>query len=568
MRAPFSHINEAWATLILERLYDHGVRDICIAPGSRSAPLALAAARLADRGDLTLHTHFDERGLGFLALGLTRASARPTALITTSGTAVPNLHPALVEAFQTHQPLIALTADRPPELIHCGANQAIEQPGLFALHVRSQLNLPPPDTVISTGWLGGELDQCLQALRDADRGPVHINAPFREPLYGTSQLVDFGPWLSDLRDHQDATPAQEVVALPRMHGPLALVAGQLDPDEAESVLELARRANLPVLADIGSQLRLIDHPCIVPYPDLLPASPAGQRALAGLKQVIQFGGRITSKRLNQWLAGFAGEYWLVSPHSGCLDPERRAIAIQAEIPAFCARLNPPHQGDTGLVAAARALSPRLEAATREPFSELSVARRLSREIPQDMALFPGNSLSIRLLDAVAEPGPGQRCVTSRGASGIDGLVATAAGFARRYPGGVTLLLGDLSLLHDLNSLALAASSPSPLVIIVLNNDGGAIFNLLLAQSQGEHFQSLFQLPHGLDFEHAAAQFRLAYAVPGDSDAFAEAYRAACRRSGATLIELTFPPDRGSQALSGLIQSIRHDSPQPRCVEQP
>ncbi|MFW2134294.1 2-succinyl-5-enolpyruvyl-6-hydroxy-3-cyclohexene-1-carboxylate synthase, partial [Ectothiorhodospira haloalkaliphila] len=167
------------------------------------------------------------------------------------------------------------------------------------------------------------------------------------------------------------------------------------------------------------------------------------------------------------------------------------------------------------------------------------------------------------LDAVAEPGLGQRCVTSRGASGIDGLVAAAAGFARHHPGGLTLLLGDLSLLHDLNSLSLTRGSPSPLVIIVLNNDGGAIFNLLPAQSQGEHFQPLFQLPHGLGFQHAAAQFCLNYAAPRDIEAFAESYQAACQRPGATLIELTFPPDRGSRALSGLIQSIRDDAaPQP------
>ncbi|MFN2349499.1 MAG: 2-succinyl-5-enolpyruvyl-6-hydroxy-3-cyclohexene-1-carboxylate synthase, partial [Thioalkalivibrio sp.] len=121
---------------------------------------------------------------------------------------------------------------------------------------------------------------------------------------------------------------------------------------------------------------------------------------------------------------------------------------------------------------------------------------------------------------------------------------------------------DLSLLHDLNSLALTQGSPSPLVIVVLNNDGGAIFNLLPAQNQGDHFQSLFQLPHGLDFQHAAAQFHLTYAAPTDPEAFAEAYQAACRCPGATLIELNFPPDRGSQALSGLIESIRHGTPQP------
>lgn len=555
MRAPFSHINEAWSQLILERLYEHGVRDLCIAPGSRSAPLTLAAADL-QRPDLSLHTHFDERGLGFFALGLAKARGRPVALITTSGTAVPNLHPALVEAFQTHVPLVAISADRPPELLHCGANQAIEQSGLFARHVRAAVDLPPADEAVSAGWLTQALDRICTALHGPDRGPVHINAPFREPLYGTSQRADFGPWRSDVRPVPQASPTATAEAYPEMppQTPAVLVAGQLLAQEAQAVLRLAECTGTAILADIGSQLRLLDHPRILPYPELWLATPAGRRSLEGFRQVIQFGGRLTGKRLNQWLADFDGEHWLVSEHSDPLDPQRRARHLQAPIPAFCDHLTLPPS--TRLDPATPAVTTCLESILEARFSELTAVRCITQRLPPAMALLPGNSMSVRLLDLVAAPRHGNPVLTNRGASGIDGLVATAAGFARHHATGVTLVLGDLSLLHDLNSLHLAARSPSPLVILALNNDGGAIFHLLPARDQGPHFEPFFQLPHGMDFARAAAQFGLHYARPETPDALATAYDAACARTGATLIELCFPPQHGAEHLNLLMQRLQ------------
>ncbi|MCG5536787.1 2-succinyl-5-enolpyruvyl-6-hydroxy-3-cyclohexene-1-carboxylic-acid synthase [Ectothiorhodospira mobilis] len=555
MRAPFSHINEAWSRLILERLYDHGVRDLCIAPGSRSAPLTLAAANL-QRPDLALHTHFDERGLGFLALGLAKARGRPVALITTSGTAVPNLHPSLVEAFQTHVPLVAVTADRPPELLHCGANQAIEQSGLFAHHVRAAADLPPADEAVSAGWLSQALDRACAALHGPDRGPVHINAPFRDPLYGTSQRADFGPWRSDVRPVPEMPPSAPATARPETppQTPALLVAGQLLPEEARAVLRLAECTGTPVLADIGSQLRLLDHPRILPYAELWLATPAGRCALAGIRQVIQFGGRLTGKRLNQWLAGFEGEHWLVSEHSDHLDPQRRARHVQAPIPDFCDALSLPPSPP--LETAEPTVNACLEATLEARFSELTAVRLITQRLPRGMALLPGNSMSVRLLDLVAAPGDGNPVLTNRGASGIDGLVATAAGYARHHGAGVTLVLGDLSLLHDLNSLHLAARSPSPLVILALNNDGGAIFQLLPARDQGPHFAPFFQLPHGLDFAQAAAQFGLDYARPDTPEALAATYDAACARTGATLIELCFPPHHGADHLNLLLQRLQ------------
>ena len=170
--------NRRWATLILEALTRHQVQHVCIAPGSRSTPLTLAAAA---HPHLICHTHFDERGLGHLALGLAKASGQRVAIIVTSGTAVANLYPALIEAGLTGEKLVLLTADRPPELIDCGANQAIRQTGMFASHPVQSLDLPRPTPEISARWLVSALDN---TLAHQTHGAVHINCPFAEPLYG------------------------------------------------------------------------------------------------------------------------------------------------------------------------------------------------------------------------------------------------------------------------------------------------------------------------------------------------------------------------------------------------
>lgn len=559
----FSHINEAWAYLLMDRLHRvHGVQDLCIAPGSRSAPLVLAAARYSrEHPDVVLHTHFDERGLAFYALGLAKSARAPVAIATTSGTAVANLHPAMVEAFEDHLPLVVVSADRPEELHGCGANQTINQMGIFATHLRGELRLPAPDPAWSAGRLGRELDAVLDHLQGIDAGPVHINAPFREPLYGAPGQHEFSAWLADLEDgvHRNPEPP-EPANLDGLTGPLLLVAGRLEADEADAVLALGQRFGIPIIADIGSQLRLLRDPAVLEAPDLLLANPRGRAALAAVDQVLQFGGRLTGKRLNQWLSAFGGQRWLVSRHSAYLDPEHKAVPIQADIPAFCRKLVVPRQPDLGLAAIARELTGRVDGFLAEHFSELAAARILSEEIPPSMALLVGNSLSIRLMDMLARSRHGNRCVTNRGASGIDGLLATACGFVRRYPNGVTLLLGDLSLLHDLNSLALAARSTVPLVIVVLNNDGGGIFNLLPARDQGESFETLFQLPHGLDFQLAAAQFGLPYACPTSAPTLRARYGEACSRAGCTLIELRFPPAQSAELLQELARQLGAEPP--------
>lgn len=170
--------NRRWASVLLEALTRHGVHHVCIAPGSRSTPLTMAAA---SHPRLHSHTHFDERGLGHLALGLAKVSGQPVAVIVTSGTAVANLYPALIEAGLTGERLILLTADRPPELIDCGANQAIRQQNMFASHPTETLSLPRPTPDISAAWLVSSIDSAMARL---DHGALHINCPFADPLYG------------------------------------------------------------------------------------------------------------------------------------------------------------------------------------------------------------------------------------------------------------------------------------------------------------------------------------------------------------------------------------------------
>lgn len=545
-------LNAARAGALLDRLRAHGVRDLCLAPGSRSAPLALSAAHRAEQGlDVAVHSHYDERGLAFYALGLIRAHGRPVAVITTSGTAVANLHPAVAEAWQSHLPLIAVSADRPPELHACGANQAIPQEGIFGPHVRAELALPVPEARLGDAWLAGRLDRALGAATAAtDAGPVHINAPFREPLYGGQEPAEAPPRPSP----PVCGSAPPAPGLPALEPPLLFVAGQLEADEAEAVLAAAEAGGVPILADLGSQLRLRAHPCVVDSPELLLASPAGRAACAGARQVIQFGGRLTGRRLPAWLAEHAPRRWLVSRHSGYLDPDWQASAVQADIPALCRSLPlAPQAALPGLAEAVAAVRERRRAVAAEAFAEPAAAAHLSRLLPAGMTLFAGNSLPIRALDLFAEPGGGNPCLTQRGASGIDGLLATAAGHATACP--TTLVLGDLAALHDLNSLALLAAAAQPCIAVVLNNDGGGIFDLLPARQEGDAYRRLFRTPHGLGFADTAAQFGVPYRRCTDAAELASAYTEAVARGGGSIIEAACPPGRGSGQIAALFQAL-------------
>ncbi|MGL5337210.1 MAG: 2-succinyl-5-enolpyruvyl-6-hydroxy-3-cyclohexene-1-carboxylic-acid synthase [Aeromonas veronii] len=562
--ATFNHV---WSSLLLEELFRLGVRDIALAPGSRSAPLTMAAA--AHQG-FRRHLHFDERGLGFMALGLAKGSNRPVAVIMTSGTAVANLWPAVAEAQLTGVPLIILSADRPHELIDNGANQAIDQQGIFGRYPVYQQNLPSPTPTIPAAFVLSSVDQAL-AKQVLTPGVVHFNCMYPEPLYPGEHYQDFSDYLAPLGDwlgshkpwspwqqnEQTCPPQAEWETFRQQRG--IIVAGRItDPEQAQVVAELAEQLGWPLLADLQSQIRFDSRNLI--HMDMALNDSEFVAELGRAEVLLQFGARLVSKRLGQFIKHHSWQdYWLVDPQPARLDPDywlRNRLLCSAS--AFAAAHPVTTQAPWHTLAELQHNASQQIAAACNRFSELGVCHRLNRLI--EGQLFVGNSMPARLMDMLGETGKGpSRVMTNRGASGIDGLIATAYGFAQSIEQDsdepTTLLLGDLSALHDLNSLALLSKASRPLVVILLNNDGGSIFRMLPVPTEGELLESYYRLPHGLGFEHAAAMFGLAYRAPTTLAEFERDYRAALQH-GVTLIEIRIPSEQVADDLKALGAAIR------------
>lgn len=555
------NITYLWTQLLVEELVRCGVKTFFVAPGSRSTPLTAAAAR---HPDTEVVLHVDERGTAFAALGVGRTTQRPAAWITTSGTAVANGFPAVVEAAMDGVPMVLLTADRPPELRDTGANQTIDQVKIFGDYVCWQAEVPPPTNEIDPSYVLTTVDQAVHQSLRKPAGPVHLNCAFRKPLepVETEAAVDvsssvrtwaeeespFTQYPSPKGRPSDGELDGLAEALQGLEKGL-VVAGRLDSsEEAEAVLRLARGLDWPLFPDLTSRLRLgslkdITH---VPYGDLVLTSEAFQEVHAP-QAVLQVGGRFTSKRLRQFLKSSSPEVRaVVRPSPARVDPDHRATHhVEADISAFaeglCSRLDShdvasgwAEEWRTANESALRVIERHVEDARQ--ITEPLVASLVSRNVPSDHALVAASSMPVRDLNRHAvTTGPAVPVYANRGASGIDGTVSTAAGIAQGRGGPVTLLIGDLALWHDLNGLAFLRERP--VVVVVVNNDGGGIFHFLPIRDHEQVFDPYFTTPHGRSFEDAASTFDLAYSQPETPSAFVEAYSQACERSGASLIEV-------------------------------
>ncbi len=541
---------------MIEELIRNGVTHFFVAPGSRSSPLALA---VAGNKRAKMIVHFDERGLAFAALGCARATGIPAAVITTSGTAVGNLFPAVIEASMDHVPMILLSADRPPELRDCGANQAIDQVKIFGDYVRWFFDVPCPDEKISPRFVLTTIDQTFAR---AATGPVHLNCQYREPLAPESLEFDRKRIADDLKKWMQsgvpftryASPMQMTVhchliedILPRakIRG-LIVAAGLTGSHEAAAVLELANDAGWPVMADIRSSLRLGAENRVISRGDHLLLSEKFAATHAP-EVVVQFGTRLVSKRIQEWINRSRPKvYAVVAPGIDRID----------------AGLAVTHRWSADVHWASRCLRPRLKNSSpaswlrswqradarveeelsapieRHPLSEPWIIDVVTRFLPSEHRIFLSSSMPVRDADMYASRhGVTAGVFANRGASGIDGTVASAAGVAIANSSPVTLLIGDLALLHDLNSLALIREAKQPFVIVAINNNGGGIFSFLSVAQFPKNFEKIFGTPHGLGLENAAKMFGIEYAQPKTAKDFESAYRDACRRNGATLIEV-------------------------------
>jgi 2-succinyl-5-enolpyruvyl-6-hydroxy-3-cyclohexene-1-carboxylate synthase len=545
-----------FALTLVDELARAGVTDACLAPGSRSAPVALA---LAEHPGIRVHVHLDERSAAFFALGAAKRSGRAVVALCTSGTAAANFHPAVLEADLARVPLLVLTADRPPELRGTGANQATDQLKLYGSAVRWFCEAGVPSEEPGAGRYWRSLaSRALAEATGPPAGPVHLNLAFADPLVppavdGEARLAGAplegraggAPWTTTQAGVRVAAP-DDVAALAeavRSNPRGLLVAGwgaDLDPAAVDA---FAAASGWPVLADPLSGARR--GPAAVSTYDGLVRAPrfaaAHRPSLA-----VRVGGAPTSKALTAWLDESIPQV-LVDPAAGWADPARAAslrltadpsgllAATAALLTGFGDRASPWARDWLEAERLAREAIDGLLDEWAEPF-EGRVARDLVEWVPAGGTLVVGSSMPVRDVDAFARPREGLRFAANRGLSGIDGFVATTLGVAAAGDEPVAALCGDLTLLHDASSLLGAAGRPRAAVLVVVDNDGGGIFSFLpQAQLPGDLFEPLFGTPHGLDLTALAAAARVPARVVEKAADLVPALDAALAGGGTQLV---------------------------------
>ena len=546
----------ALARTVAAALIEGGMREAVICPGSRSAPLVYALAEQERAGRLRLHVRIDERSAGFLAHGLSLSTGRPVGVLTTSGTAVGNLLPAVMEAFHAGTRLVALTADRPAELHGTGANQTTEQEGLFALHTRAAASVdgdPAPGTpadehlravssavrgvlLRADGFAAADAADAV-AVAEAPTGPVHLNLRFREPLVPDAEQLAEMAAVAPVANAADADPR-----LPWRAPGMDLSGGpELDVSRRDArctvvlachgagpvAAAFAVSLGLPLLAEPSSDARFSVN-AIAAYPLLLGpgggASPQAHPLASRIERVVLFGRPTLTRPVTALLRRPDVETALFAPEPmPWFEPGRRAerlIADPAELAAFAG------QGRPGWLAAWQRASMRAQSALEDVLARRDRDHGLS---PQSVAhvvpavtrgpLVLGSSSLIRDVDLTWRPpaAPHVQVFANRGLAGIDGTIATAAGVALGTGRRTVALVGDLTALHDSGGLLQGPGEPEPdLDVVVVNDAGGAIFaglehgQVARAEGMAETVERFFGTPHTVDFAALAAAHGIAH----------------------------------------------------------
>lgn len=536
----------AFALVLVDELARHGVTDTVLAPGSRSTPIALA---LAADDRIRLHVRIDERSAAFLALGLAKWSGRVVPVLCTSGTAAAHFLAAALEADQSQLPLLLLTADRPPELRGTGANQTIDQIGLYGGAVRwaTDVGVPEsrPDSV--RYWRS----VASRAAIAARTGPVHLNLPLREPLTPTDDGVGFpypldgrtggAPWVAAPPVPDGGLPidVREVIGDARRG---VVVAGDgLSPADVNGLLDFAAARGWPVIAEPHSNARR--------GLNALSGTDAVLRGERFAPDLVVVAGRVgLSRALLRFLA--RNRCVVVDGLGRWPDPTRTAAYVVHAPPAGLreaggkpadARWLDAWRAAAG--AAADAIDVVLDATPT--LTEPLVAREVVASLPADTALVVASSMPIRDLDLTMRPRDDVYVLANRGVSGIDGFVSTAVGIALARTEKTVALAGDLSLLHDINGLLVRDGYPIDLTMVVVNNDGGGIFSLLpqAGADDGGSFERLFGTPPGVDVAGVVTAYGAAHRLVRDVDEL----RAAVSADGEGIRVVEVRTDRAANA---------------------
>ena len=465
----------------IRQLIELGVEDLVLSPGSRNAPLSIAAYQAEQRGLIRLHVRIDERGAAFFALGLSKASNKYVPVICTSGTAVANYLPAVLEAYHSDIRLLVLTADRPARLRKTGSNQTTLQAGIFGEFVRKRVDTAAP------------ID--LAHLLDG-AGPLHINLQFDEPLLSE----DKSDWLGGIKHKEPNSPAHEEISIevPTTRN-LLIVGHDRAGFEVAAIEQLARDLGAPLVVE--DPLRFKD--AIAHAPIALSDERVRSELAADLVVVI---GRTTlSRSINSYINS-SKQVVVIDPRAAHIDTARSAAKVLHALP----RITNPVVRDEGWISKWRKFEGIAKQALVEfpPWSEGAVASLIAADLENDVALFIASSRPIRDLEGFATPRALVTTYANRGLAGIDGNISTALGMAARHDESVAIL-GDLAFLHDIS--ALANPTQDVLTLIVIDNNGGGIFSTL-PQRGVEGFEKLFGTPHHQDLAKICAGFGVSHEV--------------------------------------------------------
>ncbi|OUL27090.1 2-succinyl-5-enolpyruvyl-6-hydroxy-3-cyclohexene-1-carboxylic-acid synthase [Nostoc sp. RF31YmG] len=528
------NVNQLWAYILTETLKRLGLTCAVICPGSRSTPLTVAFAQ--QMPDIEAISILDERSAAFFALGQAKASGRPVVLVCTSGTAGANFYPAVIEARESRVPLLVLTADRPPELRDCHSGQTIDQLKLYGIYPtwQTELALPSPDMEM-LAYLRQTIIHAWDKSQTPTAGPVHLNIPLRDPLAPIPDGIDFSYLESQFHPKEFFAAVTNTIPLPITHCPLPIpsewqqcdrgiiIAGVAQPqqpqDYCRAIAQLSQTLKWPVLAEGLSPVRNYAdvNPYLISTYDQILRNPQLAKQLAP-KMVIQVGEMPTSKELRTWVSTTQPRRWVIDPSDQNLDPlhgrtthlrisieelgtwgqedrgEKSSSSLPDYLQLWC----------TAEMQVREAVDQTL--ATMEELFESKAAWLLSQSLPPGTPLFIANSMPVRDVEFFWKPNNlGVRSHFNRGANGIDGTLSTALGIAHRHQSSV-MLTGDLALLHDTNGFLIRNKFVGHLTILLINNNGGGIFEMLPIAKFDPPFEEFFGTPQNIDFSQLCATY--------------------------------------------------------------
>ena len=571
--------NTIWSGIFVGELKKLGLDSVCIAPGSRSTPLAVAFAE----SGIKIHVHSDERSASYFALGLARASRKPVALLCTSGTAAANFFPAIVEANYSEVPLIVLTADRPAEMRESGANQTIDQLKIFGDHVRWFVDVPAPEANFSKHlfrYLQTLAARAYETSQSPLPGAVHLNFQFRKPLEPIDVPTDIPSWMdSSILSALESAPAQLTFSRPKLF-PTAeqtnflaekisssprglIVCGPRCPEGnfPARLTKLAAKLGYPILADSLSGLRFGEHVnenIIGGYDTFLPTHLHPQI-------ILRFGDVPTSNALCDYLDSLDGvpQIYISEIERWHDDRFRVTHSMWCDPTLLCEELCKSNwqfdlRGTKWLHAwenLEEKVWSEVEALKTESAFEGGILSDVLSQLPAGNGLYVANSLPIRHLDQFGKPDKKNiRAFANRGASGIDGTLSSALGAAAHLPG-LVFVTGDTSFYHDMNGLLAISRCGIRATIIVINNDGGGIFQRLPISNFEPPFKDLFLASHGLTFEHAAKLYGIDY-VRIERKSLAPALKKSLASDKSAIIEIPSDSEKFEQLRKELGRQIK------------